>query len=222
MTGPRTCIRSSQTSQLCRDPPGNPGACSASRVREECRTISASGRLGGSEEYPLTLPFNTDAHYNRDIIGHGNAENIGHSVEVHVPLLMRACIDVIPSGLHRCRRTKYRPHPLLKPQAFMRQIVRASLPLGSGIVLDPFMGAGSTIAAAVAVGYASVGDEVDPGGNCVFRDGRGSYSRSFFRSRKQHKPFVSQRWCYKLERKRRDGRWPYRPFSACYPLRYHA
>jgi DNA modification methylase len=44
----------------------------------------------------------------------------------------------------------------------MRQIVRASLPLGSGIVLDPFMGAGSTIAAAVAVGYTSVGIEVDP------------------------------------------------------------
>jgi len=44
----------------------------------------------------------------------------------------------------------------------MRQIVRASLPLGSGVVLDPFMGAGSTIAAAVAVGYESVGLEIDP------------------------------------------------------------
>jgi hypothetical protein len=47
----------------------------------------------------------------------------------------------------------------LKPQAFMRQIVRAALPLGEGVVLDPFMGGGSTIAAAVAVGYASVGVE---------------------------------------------------------------
>jgi hypothetical protein len=44
----------------------------------------------------------------------------------------------------------------------MRQIVRASLPLGTGIVLDPFMGAGSTIAAAQAVGYASIGVEHDP------------------------------------------------------------
>jgi site-specific DNA-methyltransferase (adenine-specific) len=43
----------------------------------------------------------------------------------------------------------------------MRQIVRASLPLGSGIVLDPFMGAGSTIAAAQAVGYQSIGIEID-------------------------------------------------------------
>lgn len=44
----------------------------------------------------------------------------------------------------------------------MRQIVRASLPLGVGMVLDPFMGAGSTIAAALAVGYESIGLEVDP------------------------------------------------------------
>jgi len=44
----------------------------------------------------------------------------------------------------------------------MRQIVRAALPLGEGIVLDPFMGSGSTIAAAIAVGYQSIGVESDP------------------------------------------------------------
>jgi len=43
----------------------------------------------------------------------------------------------------------------------MRQIVRASLPLGTGVVLDPFMGGGSTIAAAIAVGYDSIGIELD-------------------------------------------------------------
>jgi site-specific DNA-methyltransferase (adenine-specific) len=44
----------------------------------------------------------------------------------------------------------------------MRQIVRASLPLGRGTVLDPFMGGGATIAAALSLGYASVGIEKDP------------------------------------------------------------
>jgi DNA modification methylase len=44
----------------------------------------------------------------------------------------------------------------------MRHIVRAALPFGIGIVFDPFMGAGSTIAAAVALGYESVGLESDP------------------------------------------------------------
>ena len=43
----------------------------------------------------------------------------------------------------------------------MRQIVRAALPLGEGVVLDPFMGGGSTIAAAYAVGYVSIGIESD-------------------------------------------------------------
>lgn len=52
-------------------------------------------------------------------------------------------------------------HPSLKPQALMRQLVRASLPLGKGVVLDPFMGAGSTIAAASHLGLKSVGVELD-------------------------------------------------------------
>ena len=69
--------------------------------------------------------------------------------------------DVIPSGPTRPEERKLAPHPSLKPQAFMRQIVRASLPMACGVVLDPFMGAGSTIAAAVAVGYRSVGIESD-------------------------------------------------------------
>jgi hypothetical protein len=43
----------------------------------------------------------------------------------------------------------------------MRVIVRALLPLGEGTVLDSFMGSGSTIAAAEAVGYDSVGVELD-------------------------------------------------------------
>jgi len=43
----------------------------------------------------------------------------------------------------------------------MRLVVRASLPLGRGIVLDPFMGAGSTIAAAKSLGIKSVGVELD-------------------------------------------------------------
>jgi site-specific DNA-methyltransferase (adenine-specific) len=52
-------------------------------------------------------------------------------------------------------------HPSLKPQALMRFLVRASLPLGRGVVLDPFMGSGSTVAAAQHLGLKSVGVESD-------------------------------------------------------------
>jgi site-specific DNA-methyltransferase (adenine-specific) len=69
--------------------------------------------------------------------------------------------DVIQSAPTRSSERAVAPHPSLKPQAFLRQVVRAVLPLGEGIVLDPFAGAGSSIAAAEAVGYRSIGIEKD-------------------------------------------------------------
>jgi site-specific DNA-methyltransferase (adenine-specific) len=69
--------------------------------------------------------------------------------------------DVIKSHPTRPIERKIANHPSLKPQAFLRQVVRASLPLGDGIVLDPFAGSGSTLAAAEAVGYRSIGVEQD-------------------------------------------------------------
>src|SRR6266436_6158197 len=69
--------------------------------------------------------------------------------------------DLIKSSPARRQERQIAPHPSLKPQSFLRQIVRASLPLGTGVVLDPFMGGGSTIAAAIHVGYESIGVELD-------------------------------------------------------------
>lgn len=70
--------------------------------------------------------------------------------------------DVIRSAPTRPSERALAPHPSLKPQAFLRQVVRAVLPLGEGTVLDPFAGSGSTLAAAEAIGYESVGVEADP------------------------------------------------------------
>ncbi len=67
--------------------------------------------------------------------------------------------DVIESERTPQREREIAPHPSLKPQSFLRKIVYSALPLGEGIVLDPFMGAGSTVAAAEAVGYVSIGVE---------------------------------------------------------------
>jgi site-specific DNA-methyltransferase (adenine-specific) len=69
--------------------------------------------------------------------------------------------DVVASAPTRKSERDLAPHPSLKPQAFLRQIVRAVLPLGEGVVLDPFAGSGSTLAAAVATGYHCLGIERD-------------------------------------------------------------
>src|SRR5690606_31503478 len=69
--------------------------------------------------------------------------------------------DVIRSHPTRAAERKLAPHPSLKPQSFLRPIVRAMLPFGEGVILDPFAGSGSTLAAANAVGYTSIGIELD-------------------------------------------------------------
>lgn len=69
--------------------------------------------------------------------------------------------DVIASGRTPRDEKQIAPHPSLKPQAFLRQLVHAALPLGEGVVLDPFAGSGSTLAACEAIGYRGIGVESD-------------------------------------------------------------
>ena len=47
--------------------------------------------------------------------------------------------DVIPSAPTRAQERELAPHPSLKPQVFLRQVVRAVLPLGEGVILDPVL-----------------------------------------------------------------------------------
>ena len=67
--------------------------------------------------------------------------------------------DVIPSERTPKREREIAEHPSLKPQSLMRQLVRAILPVGKGVLADPFAGSGSTIAAAEAIGYSCIGVE---------------------------------------------------------------
>ena len=67
--------------------------------------------------------------------------------------------DLIPSERTPKREKEIAPHPSLKPQSLLRQLVKAVLPLGKGVLADPFMGSGSTVAAAEAVGYECIGVE---------------------------------------------------------------
>jgi len=67
--------------------------------------------------------------------------------------------DVIESRKTPKQERDISGHSSLKPQSFLRKLVRAALPLGEGVVLDPFAGSGSTLAAGEAVGYRSIGIE---------------------------------------------------------------
>jgi len=58
-------------------------------------------------------------------------------------------------------RPKRNSHPTVKPTALMRYLCRLVTPPG-GLVLDPFMGSGSTGRGAVAEGFRFVGIELDP------------------------------------------------------------
>lgn len=69
--------------------------------------------------------------------------------------------DVIECSPTRGYEKKVAPHPSLKPQRFLRQVVYAALPAGIGIVYDPFAGSGSTLAAAEVCGYKSIGTDRD-------------------------------------------------------------
>lgn len=67
--------------------------------------------------------------------------------------------DVIISERTPQQEREIADHPSLKPQSFLRQIVHAALPLGEGIIIDPFMGSGSTVAAAEALDLYCIGVE---------------------------------------------------------------
>ncbi len=71
-------------------------------------------------------------------------------------------LDVIESGKTPARERNLASHPTAKPQAFLQQLVRASLPENAGVVLDPFAGCATTLAAAEALGVTGIGTEVDP------------------------------------------------------------
>lgn len=67
--------------------------------------------------------------------------------------------DVIASERTPQRERDIADHPSLKPQSLLRRLVYAALPLGEGVIADPFMGSGSTIAACEAVGVQGIGVE---------------------------------------------------------------
>lgn len=70
-------------------------------------------------------------------------------------------LDLIESGTAPRRERLLAPHPSLKPQAFLRRLVGALAPQPDALILDPFAGSGSTLAACEALGLPGIGVESD-------------------------------------------------------------
>jgi DNA modification methylase len=71
-------------------------------------------------------------------------------------------LDVIDSGHTPDQERRIASHPSMKPQNFLRHLVRGLLPKGEGVVLDTFAGCGTTLAACEAEGVEGIGVEIDP------------------------------------------------------------
>jgi site-specific DNA-methyltransferase (adenine-specific)/modification methylase len=62
---------------------------------------------------------------------------------------------------HEVTAGQQRLHPTQKPEALMVWTLQ-QLPIGSGVILDPYMGSGSTGVAAAKLGLGFIGIELDP------------------------------------------------------------
>jgi site-specific DNA-methyltransferase (adenine-specific) len=65
-----------------------------------------------------------------------------------------------PAGVFECHPPPDRVHIAQKPEEVMRWLVSATAP--GGTVLDPFMGSGTTLRAALDLGRRAIGIDVDP------------------------------------------------------------
>ena len=81
--------------------------------------------------------------------------------------------DVIRSAPARREERALAPHPTLKPQQFMRHLVRGVLPLGEGTILDPFCGAGIDARRRSGGGLR---EHRNRKGQAILRDGRSCHS----------------------------------------------
>lgn len=72
-----------------------------------------------------------------------------------------AGLDNPRAGAGRTARSVHNFHPTVKPIDLMRYLVKLTTPKG-GIVLDPFMGSGTTGCAAIMEGFDFMGMEMEP------------------------------------------------------------
>ena len=69
--------------------------------------------------------------------------------------------DVIITAAPNSGRDKRRAHPCPKPTEAWRKVLRRLCPLGSELIVDPFMGSGTTLDVAKYSGHRAIGVEIN-------------------------------------------------------------
>jgi DNA modification methylase len=111
------------------------------------------------------LPVTSLLVWDKEWIGPGGTQGLRPSYEC-VALLAKPGFAVPDRGVPDVWRHKvgpYKPngHPAEKPEGFVRRILQvAGIPVG-GLVVDPFVGSGTTAMAAVSLGLRCVGIEAE-------------------------------------------------------------
>jgi site-specific DNA-methyltransferase (adenine-specific) len=91
--------------------------------------------------------------------GLGNGFRAQHELICHAAKGVPTIYDKSCGNVLRSTRQEPVDHPSPKPQALMARLIEVVTPPG-GVVLDPFMGAGTTVRAALDIGRRAVGIEV--------------------------------------------------------------
>jgi site-specific DNA-methyltransferase (adenine-specific) len=118
-------------------------------------TVAASSMSGTSTGATSSGETTTSGRWPANLIHDGSDEVVGL-----FPQASAARFFYCPKTSKR-ERGEGNVHPTVKPVALMAYLCRMVTPPG-GLVLDPFMGSGSTGLAALAEGFEFLGIERDP------------------------------------------------------------
>ena len=109
------------------------------------------------------LPITSMMVWDKEWIGPGGAQGLRPSYEVCALMAQPgfALPDRGTPDIWRCKVGSHKPHghPAEKPEALIRRIIEACELPADAVVLDPFAGSGTSLAAAKAAGVRSIGIE---------------------------------------------------------------
>lgn len=98
--------------------------------------------------------------WDKQSYGLGNGYRAQHELVLHASKGTPTIHAMDTGNVLRHRRDDNSEHPSPKPPELLAALLRPILPVG-GLVLDPFMGAGSTLVAAKSIGRRAIGIEIE-------------------------------------------------------------